>query len=123
MHILLFQFIFLSILAFLFNLLPFKKEKSDFVYMIIAFIPMWYIHSMVKVGTVPDLSNYEYMFWQTQFMSWKQCFQYSGSMEAGYLLLNKFVSLFTKNYYVFQGLYGAVLLFLYLEYFVNILLM
>ena len=117
MHILLQQFVLLSILAVIFYFLPFKQKKKDFVYMVIAFMPMWYVHSMVKVGSVPDIDNYFYMFIQTKNMSWKDCFLYVGAMEAGYVTLNKIISLLTSNYYVFQGLYGFVILIIYFNSF------
>lgn len=117
MHILLQQFILLSVLAVVFYFLPLKQKKKDFVYMVIAFIPMWYIHSMVKVGSVPDLDNYFYMFVQTKNMSWRDCFLYVGSMEAGFVILNKLVSLITTNYYVFQGLYGFIFLIIFFNSF------
>lgn len=46
-------------------------------------------------------------------MTWRNCLNYSGAMETGWVALNKLVSLLTNNYYIFQGLYGFVLLFLY----------
>ena len=113
MHILLLQFILLSILALVFYLLPIKEKKKELLFLIMAFIPMWYIHSMVEVGSVPDISNYENMFYQTKMMTWGQCIQYSGNMEVGYVLFTKAISMFSNNYYVLQGVYGFIILVLF----------
>jgi hypothetical protein len=99
------------------TLLPLRKKEKELAFMVIAFISMWYIHSMVKVFSVPDLDNYEKMFLSTRTMSWRECFEFMGGMETGYVALNKLVSTFTSNYYFFQGLYGFILLFLYFQTF------
>ena len=117
MHILLLQFFLLSVLALVLYLLQIKKRYKEMIFMVISFISMWYIHSRVNINTVPDLYNYESMFVNTKMMTWKACFGYVGGMEAGYVVLNKIVSTFTGNYYVFQGLYGFTLLFLYFSSF------
>ena len=98
-------------------MMPYNPRKKDLAFMILAFIPMWYIHSMVEVNSVPDLHNYEDMFYRVRYMTLWESVKYEGSMEAGYVLLNKMVSLITNDYHVFQGLYSFAMLFLYFSSF------
>lgn len=110
MNILLQQFLFISLLAAVMYALSLKPQKRDMVFMALAFIPMWYIHSMINYSMLPDLPNYEYMFDSVHIMSWRQCLLFSGSMEAGYVMFNKLVSFITPSFQVFLGVCGAALL-------------
>lgn len=113
MHILLVQFLLLVALAAFLYLAPIKKKIREIVFLVIAFAPLWYIHSMVEVGSVPDTYNYFFAYNYSINSTWKQCALGTGSYEGGYLLLNKLVGLVSSNYYVFQGIYGFVLIACY----------
>lgn len=117
MHILLQQFLFISFLAAVLHLSSIKSERRDVLFMVLVFIPMWYIRSMVDINTVPDLGQYEKMFRNVKYMSWLQSIEYEGAMEAGYVTFNKFISLMTSDFRVFLCIWNFLLLFLYFHTF------
>lgn len=96
------------------------KRTRDSLFIIGAFIPMWYVHSMVE-PTLVDLPIYQEVFTSIRRTSWKEIpnhWAHEGfgySIEMGYLYLNKIIGLFTSNFTLFLWIFSFFLLYAYFK--------
>lgn len=66
-----------------------------------------------------DVQAYKYYFQSISELGWDRIFSYN--LEAGYILLNKIISVFTQNYNIFLAVVAAICVYpIYLVYKQNI---
>lgn len=97
-----------------------KRAKYS-LFLIGAFIPIWYVHSMVDPSSLKDLSVYQEVFVSTIRMPWDAipnhwAHEAGGvNIELGYLYFNKIIGLFTSNFTLFLWIFSFIMLYAYFK--------
>ncbi len=109
-----------------------KNSRKNAKFLIGAFIPMWYVHSMVNPNSLKDLPTYQEIFLSLRGGSWGEVANHWShgvgdfNIELGYLYLNKIIGLLTSSFTVYLWLFSFFMLYAYFkcikEYSPNLLL-
>ena len=116
MHILILNIVFVFLCGGFVSLLPGNSEKKKRLFLYASFLSLWYVHSMVDVYSVPDLSAYKDYFEQSSHLTFSQSFikgVLDSKIEIGFVVFFRLVGYLTGNFQFFLIIYSFVLLFLY----------
>lgn len=80
-------------------------------FMFLSFFTLFFVYGFRNFSAIDDPS-YIRIFEQISYVGWFEYFKFS-TMEPGYLILNKIVSLFTDNYLYMQLITSFIPLFLF----------
>ena len=98
-----------------------NKHTKCLLFLMGAFLSMWYVHSMVDPNSLPDLPTYKEVFSSLDRIQWKNITNhwahqgYGYSMELGFLYVNKIIGLLISNFTVFLWLYSFFMLLAYFK--------
>lgn len=115
MNVLLFQFFFIVVGGVIIYNSPIKKRQKDTLFVGVAFVVMWYIHSMVDPSSLPDLPIYKEVFESIGVTEWKHIPNHWAhiNMELGYLYFNKLIYLVITSFTVFLWIFSFLMLSFY----------
>lgn len=101
-------FLYLTIYLGLCSIAYSANNKYTKSYLFAVFVPLGIFMGFRSLNMGVDTRSYYTIFEYAKNTSWGALGVYYGSIEIGYLYINKFFSIFSDNYYHFQILYSIV---------------
>lgn len=83
--------------AFFISQLHIEEKKRRIWTMVVGFIPLWFVHVFYDGYSVPDVPNYIDYFCSYIGHSFGYALRMTSRLEPGYIVLTKFLTLFTSE--------------------------